>query len=232
MYKISLKKKGKKLVAFSMCFAMLMSFSACGWNKEDTSENNKKEDVFEELTTSTEEASTEEAVSQENDEKEVFSDNDIEVQNTFEDYLDRYFADYVTSDTITYNYTIKDGEAFGLEEPEVTLGDVNLDEEGIAEDKAEFESWYSELQSIDRNSLTEDEQLTYDILSEYMEVESESYDNVYLYEPFSPMRGLQANYASYFTDYRFDDKGDVERYIALLNQTNDYFSECLEFEKK
>jgi uncharacterized protein (DUF885 family) len=227
MYKISLKKKGKKLVAFSMGFAMLMSFTACGWNKEDTSENNNKEDVFEELTTSTEEA----AEKQEDSEKEVFSDNDIEVQNTFEDYLDRYFAEYVTSDTLTYNYTVKDGSTFGLEEPEVTLGDVNLDEEGIAEDKAEFDTWYNELQAIDRDSLTEDEQLTYDILSEYMEVESESYDNVYLYEPFSPMRGLQANYASYFTDYRFDDKGDVERYIALLNQTNDYFSECLEFEK-
>ena len=78
----------------------------------------------------------------------------------------------------------------------------------------------------------EDQKLTYDVLDEYFDVAAGVYDNVYLYEPFSPMRGLQANIASMFTDYRFDDKGDVERYIELLGQIPEYFQEYLDFEKE
>ncbi len=107
-----------------------------------------------------------------------------------------------------------------------------MTEDAIAEDKAEFEKWVSDLEKIDRSCLTEDQQLTYDVLDEYFEVAAGIYDNVYLYEPFSPMRGLQANIATLFTDYRFDDKGDVERYIELLKQTPDYFQEYLDFEKE
>lgn len=166
------------------------------------------------------------------DGKESGSKDATEVQKAFEQYLDDYFEDVVTSDTLTYNTTIKNGADFGIEEPEVTLGDPGMTEDAIAEDKAEFEKWVSDLEQIDRSCLTEDQQLTYDVLDEYFEVAAGIYDNVYLYEPFSPMRGLQANIATLFTDYRFDEKGDVERYIELLKQTPDYFQEYLDFEKE
>lgn len=133
---------------------------------------------------------------------------------------------------MTYNYSIKMDADYGIEEPEVTLGDPGMTEEGIKEDKAEFDKWVDELEKIDRACLTEDQKLTYDVLDEYFDVAAGVYDNVYLYEPFSPMRGLQANIASMFTDYRFDDKGDVERYIELLGQIPEYFQEYLDFEKE
>ena len=133
---------------------------------------------------------------------------------------------------MTYNYTIKDGTDYGLEEPEVTLGDPGMTAEEIGQDKEEFEGWVKKLDAIDRSCLTEDQKLTYDVLDEYFEVSAGIFDNVYLYEPFSPMRGLQANIATNFTDYRFDDKGDVERYIELLGQIPDYFAEYLDFEQE
>ena len=133
---------------------------------------------------------------------------------------------------MTYNYTIKDGADYGLEEPEVTLGDPGMTAEEIGQDKEEFEGWVKKLDAIDRSCLTEDQKLTYDVLDEYFEVSAGIFDNVYLYEPFSPMRGLQANIATNFTDYRFDDKGDVERYIELLGQIPDYFAEYLDFEQE
>lgn len=133
---------------------------------------------------------------------------------------------------MTYNYTIRDGADYGLEEPEVTLGDPGMTAEEIGQDKEEFEGWVKKLDAIDRSCLTEDQKLTYDVLDEYFEVSAGIFDNVYLYEPFSPMRGLQANIATNFTDYRFDDKGDVERYIELLGQIPDYFAEYLDFEQE
>ncbi|MFR5029671.1 MAG: DUF885 domain-containing protein, partial [Coprococcus sp.] len=137
----------------------------------------------------------------------------------------------MTSDTLSYNYEIKDGDALGIPEPEVSLGDSDMSDEGIKKRKAEFDESFDKLKSFDRDDLTESQQLTYDILNQYLETESEGYLNIYLSEPFSPMKGLQSNISTYFTDYRFDDKGDVERYLQVLGMVRDYFDDNLEFEK-
>ena len=106
-----------------------------------------------------------------------------------------------------------------------------MSDEGIKKRKAEFDESFDKLKSFDRDDLTESQQLTYDILNQYLETESEGYLNIYLSEPFSPMKGLQSNISTYFTDYRFDDKGDVERYLQVLGMVRDYFDDNLEFEK-
>lgn len=154
-----------------------------------------------------------------------------DVQKEFEEFLNDEYIDSVTSDTLTYNYSVKDGDALGIPEPEVSLGDYDMSDEGIAKEKAEFDETFGKLKAFDRDELTENQQLTYDILYRYMETQSLAYLNIYLSEPFSPMNGLQANISTYFTDYRFDDKGDVERYLEVLGMVRDYFDAELEFEK-
>ena len=159
------------------------------------------------------------------------ADDYTKVQKEFEEYLHDEYVDSVTSDTLSYNYEIKDGDALGIPEPEVSLGDSDMSDEGIKKSKAEFDESFDKLKSFDRDDLTESQQLTYDILNQYLETESEGYLNIYLSEPFSPMKGLQSNISTYFTDYRFDDKGDVERYLQVLGMVRDYFDDYLEFEK-
>ena len=221
MFKKKMLRCRRQILAAALCVSMTLALSACG---EDSGERKHLSDG-QGTDRTTETVTTEE-------EQEVFSENAEKVQKEFEQYLDDYFIDGVTEDTMTYNYSIKNGADYGIEEPEVTLGDPGMTEEGIKEDKAEFDKWVDELEKIDRACLTEDQKLTYDVLDEYFDVAAGVYDNVYLYEPFSPMRGLQANIASMFTDYRFDDKGDVERYIELLGQIPEYFQEYLDFEKE
>lgn len=158
-------------------------------------------------------------------------DDYTKVQKEFEEFLKDEYVDSVTSDTLTYNYEIKDGAAMGIPEPDVTLSKYDMSDEGIAAQKADFDKTFNRLKSFDRDVLTENQQLTYDILKQYMETEEEGYLNIYLSEPFSPMKGIQSNISTYFTDYRFDDKGDVERYIQVLNMVRDYFGTYLDFEK-
>lgn len=203
-------------MAAAICISLAVGLSACGETQGERRHLNDKNDTTE---------NTERA-------QESFSEDALKEQQEFEQYLDDYFKDVVTDDTLTYNYTIKDGADYGLEEPEVTLGDPGMTAEEIGQDKEEFEGWVKKLDAFDRSCLTEDQKLTYDVLDEYFEVSAGIFDNVYLYEPFSPMRGLQANIATNFTDYRFDDKGDVERYIELLGQIPDYFAEYLDFEQE
>lgn len=216
MLKKRLLRTCKNVMAAAICISLAVGLSACGETQGERRHLNDKNDTTE---------NTEKA-------QESFSEDALKEQQEFEQYLDDYFKDVVTDDTLTYNYTIKDGADYGLEEPEVTLGDPGMTAEEIGQDKEEFEGWVKKLDAIDRSCLTEDQKLTYDVLDEYFEVSAGIFDNVYLYEPFSPMRGLQANIATNFTDYRFDDKGDVERYIELLGQISDYFAEYLDFEQE
>lgn len=216
MLKKRLLRTCKNVMAAAICISLAVGLSACGETQGERRHLNDKNDTTE---------NTERA-------QESFSEDALKEQQEFEQYLDDYFKDVVTDDTLTYNYTIKDGADYGLEEPEVTLGDPGMTAEEIGQDKEEFEGWVKKLDAIDRSCLTEDQKLTYDVLDEYIEVSAGIFDNVYLYEPFSPMRGLQANIATNFTDYRFDDKGDVERYIELLGQIPDYFAEYLDFEQE
>ena len=216
MFKKRLLRTCKNVMAAAICISLAVGLSACGETQGERRHLNDKNDTTE---------NTERA-------QESFSEDALKEQQEFEQYLDDYFKDVVTDDTLTYNYTIKDGADYGLEEPEVTLGDPGMTAEEIEQDKEEFEGWVKKLDAIDRSCLTEDQKLTYDVLDEYFEVSAGIFDNVYLYEPFSPMRGLQANIATNFTDYRFDDKEDVERYIELLGQIPDYFAEYLDFEQE
>ena len=216
MLKKRLLRTCKNVMAAAICISLAVGLSACGETQGERRHLNDKNDTTE---------NTERA-------QESFSEDALKEQQEFEQYLDDYFKDVVTDDTLTYNYTIRDGADYGLEEPEVTLGDPGMTAEEIGQDKEEFEGWVKKLDAIDRSCLTEDQKLTYDVLVEYFEVSAGIFDNVYLYEPFSPMRGLQANIATNFTDYRFDDKGDVERYIELLGQIPDYFAEYLDFEQE
>lgn len=216
MLKKRLLRTCKNVMAAAICISLAVGLSACGETQGERRHLNDKNDTTE---------NTERA-------QESFSEDVLKEQQEFEQYLDDYFKDVVTDDTLTYNYTIRDGADYGLEEPEVTLGDPGMTAEEIGQDKEEFEGWVKKLDAIDRSCLTEDQKLTYDVLDEYFEVSAGIFDNVYLYEPFSPMRGLQANIATNFTDYRFDDKGDVERYIELLGQIPDYFAEYLDFEQE
>ena len=205
MFKIKIARKIKRAAVLFVAAAMLVSSTACSSHMFDV------KDIF--------------GVTKDN------TDDYTDEQKRFEEFLHDEYVDSVTSDTLTYNYEIKYGETMGIPEPEVSLGDHDMTDEGIKKQKSEFDDTFEKLKSFDRDDLTENQQLTYDILKQYMENEEEGYLNIYLSEPFSPMKGLQANISTYFTDYRFDDKGDVERYIQVLGMVRDYFDDYLDFEK-
>ena len=226
MYKKNLISKIRKGTALVLSAVLMFSMAACGKENVKGSINDK----------TTEAAVTTETDSNEDTEDITTEDmsqyqEDPEEQAKFDEFLDRYYKAEVTTDTISYNYSIKDGEAMGIEEPEVSLGDTDMSDEAVAAERKKYADFKAELEGFSYKALTADQRLTYDMLDEYLTVTDMAYDNIYLMEPFSPMRGLQANLATNFTDYRFDDKGDVERYIQLINMVPDYFNSYLDFEK-
>lgn len=248
-----MRKKTKQTAKFlSVLLVFALTLTSCGTGKQTSTSGSVRfggnteteETETEETDTSEEEdpaASAEDAEegnfrktvpgyveSRDFDDYEYASENNAE----FEKYLDDYFADQVEADSISYNYSVKDGDKFGVTAPEATLGDASMSEEDIQEQQKEDEKTYQDLVAFEDQPLTEKERWTYLTLKADLEVDYQVYDNIWLYEPFSPMRGLQSNITTNFTDYRFDDKQDVEDYVTLIGQVRDYFDQYLEFERE
>ncbi len=152
-------------------------------------------------------------------------------QEKFDNYLQESFEESVTDDTVTLHYTLAHPENYGITMEEVTLGDFDVSDEAVAEETEEIKEEMAELKEFDYELLTDDQQLTYDILLDLLETNLLSYENPYLYEPFAYTSGLQSNLPITMSEYTFYDEDDVKDYLALLKLIPDYYQKCLDFEK-
>lgn len=152
-------------------------------------------------------------------------------QEKFDTYLQESFEESVTDDTVTLHYTLAHPENYGITMDEVTLGDFDVSDEAVAKETQEIKEELAELKEFDYELLTDDQQLTYDILQDLLETNLLSYENPYLYEPFAYTSGLQSNLPITMSEYTFYDEDDVKDYLALLNLIPDYYQKCLDFEK-
>ena len=160
-----------------------------------------------------------------------FGKNAENTQKAFDDFTWRVFEENVTADTITLHYTLADPKGYGIEAPEVTLGEVDFSEETMKEEQQEIKELLKEMEGFNYKKLTKDQQLTYDILKQDLQLSLEFYDFVYLYEPFAYTSGLQANIPITLSEYKFYSEQDVEDYLTILELIPDYFNDYLEFER-
>lgn len=149
-------------------------------------------------------------------------------RSSFEEFTNDLFANEVTCDSITLNYTVAHPENFGIESYEVGYGSTDLS--SLDDDSQTIEA-LNALKSFKYNSLSDDEKLTYDILKDSLETYLE-YSDMYLYDKtLSPVIGLNCQLPVILAEYSFRTKQDVYDYVELLKQTDEYFGFLLEIEK-
>ena len=149
----------------------------------------------------------------------------------FQELLKEYREAVLIADSSSYNSLVRNGESIGIERPEATLGDADFSEEGIEKKKKKAKEKYDELIKFENEPLNEDERFTYRCLKDEFERDMIFYDNIYLYDPFSPGNGQHEALGSVLTDYRFECKEDIDDYIELMRQSRTFFNKLLEFEK-
>ncbi len=95
-----------------------------------------------------------------------------------------------------------------------------------------MENLRASLECFDYNALSQDNQLTYDILDFYLK-SAELGNTYYLYEePLSPLTGIHAQLPILLAEYQFHDADDIETYLALLKTLPEYFESLIRFEKE
>lgn len=143
---------------------------------------------------------------------------------------DEIFKEYVTSDSITLNYTLSDPSKYGISNHKPTLGSYSVS--SMKADAVLNENFYQRLKQIDRKKLSAKQQITYDILLYQFRLEH-SFNNLYLYsESLSPTIGIQAQLPVLLAEYNFYSKKEIEDYEVLLARVPEYFNQITAFERE
>lgn len=146
----------------------------------------------------------------------------------FDNFLEKEFTDYISSDYLTLHYSVKNPSKYNIDEPEITLG--SLDIESFEEYDKDIQDTKDTLNSFNYSKLNEKQQLTYDILNEYLTTELISSGLYYYQSILKPTTGLQTNLPITFSEYTFYNKDDAYNYIKLLEDVDNYFDDIIEFE--
>lgn len=158
------------------------------------------------------------------------SEENQETIEAFDQFINDIFETEVTENTINLHFTISDPEKYGITDYPVTLGDLSND--AMSDSNARLENYLSGLSSFSYTELTLNQQLTYDILENYFQLQLDMAD-MYLYdELLRPSTGVQAQLPILYEEYSFNSKKDVEDYLKLLALTDEYFDQIISFEKE
>ncbi|MDE7390757.1 MAG: DUF885 domain-containing protein [Lachnospiraceae bacterium] len=216
----------KSVLSITLCAAILLSMAACVPTSDpeapsDTSSVSQKGP----LTGNSSNDNKSEASSK--------PDTDIktaEVNNEeFDKYCDDLFKLFLEDDPFSAHYLVTDASDYGVEfdSDDYTIGEVTLESEEEA--VSQTMDCLNELRGFDKEELTAEQQITYDIIEAYFETQLAYEGSSVMQNIFSPMQGVAANLADNFTNYTFYEKDDVDDYLLFLKDVERYMGQCCDF---
>lgn len=147
----------------------------------------------------------------------------------FTDFTQGMFRCEITGNTLNLHYTLSNPQSFGIDNYPVTLG--NADPGALAQSISTLENYRKALSLMSYKNLSAQNKLTYDILSSYLNIQEQG-KNFSLYaEPLGPTIGTQAQLPVLLAEYTFRDVSDIDEYMTLLSQMDEYYASILSFER-
>lgn len=128
------------------------------------------------------------------------------------------------------HYTLAYPENFGVYHYEPTLPCYSL--EGTLSGQAATENLLASLNRIDASKLPSKDSYAYHLLKRSLENSLKLSYYSYYGEPLSPSSGMQSQLPVLLAEYTFRRKQDVEDYLKLLDQSDEYFASLLTYEQE
>lgn len=154
----------------------------------------------------------------------------LTTEEQFDLYTEELFRSEIVGNTINLHYTLAYPENFGITEYEPTLGSFDI--EGMQQSYDEMKQLKEELETFCYEELTAQQQLTYDIVMDYMETELMVEDLLFYTEVLGPVTGYQAQLPVVLAEYHFRTVQDIENYLALVAMVDELFEELMVFEQR
>lgn len=153
-----------------------------------------------------------------------------EVQLQFDEALTEMFKETVSSDALTLHYKLIDPSVYGIELEEVSLG--SLLEEDLAKADQSLLDDLAIINRFDKDELSEKQQIDYEAVKSYLELQAMSIGMDEYCILFSPSGSITSALITNFTEFRFYQKEDIEMYLTLLKDVERYLNEALAFTEK
>lgn len=152
--------------------------------------------------------------------------NDVK-NSEFDSYVNELFKETLSSDAFSIHSFLQHPENYGITDYEVTMGRYDIEDLDATKDITDA---INDLKAFDRNTLSANQQITYDVLLKYFETELE-YCDLYLFDTdLSTTIGLQVQLPLLYAEYSFNEEKDVKEYLTLISDTDEFFSSMIEYE--
>ncbi|MCM1560856.1 MAG: DUF885 domain-containing protein [Butyrivibrio sp.] len=151
-------------------------------------------------------------------------------EKRFTNITSRLFAGEMAGSTLNMHYTLAHPEDFGIYDYEPSLPGYSA--EGSLQGKISLENTLADLRSIRRDKLTPSDAYLCRLLTRYLENSLRLSSFSYYSEPLSPSSGMQTQLPILLAEYTFRSRRDVEDYLTLLDQTDEYFASLLAYERE
>lgn len=159
-----------------------------------------------------------------------YTDAQKKIQQEFDTFMTKLYVEVMSNNLVSTHFDLDNPEAYGITEYDSIWGSDNLLEDykkALSDDK----TLYNQIKTFDYKSLTYEQQLIYDTMIEFLE-NSFTLDEFYYFgENFSPNSGTQFQLNLILSEYRFNDKEDIENYLEVISTCDDYINSLIEFEK-
>lgn len=159
----------------------------------------------------------------------VHKRSQVSENEDFYEFTTNMFCQEVLGNTLNLHYTLSDPSMYGIDDYPITLG--SCEPAALEASFAVLENYQDALHAFSYDSLSEENQITYDILDTYLETQSAAVNFPLYEEPLGPTIGTQAQLPVLLAEYSFHSRKDVEDYLALLGLMDEYYTSLLHYEQ-
>lgn len=151
-------------------------------------------------------------------------------KSEFQALAKELFLTEITGNTINMHYTVANPKTFGIEDYKPVLP-FYIPESAVSENESR-KSALSKLSRIHPRKLKDSDRLTYTLLQKSLLLEEDMDQYPYFSEPLGSYSGMQSELPILLSEYTFRNRKDIEDYLTLIDQTDDYFSSLLTYEQE
>ena len=151
-------------------------------------------------------------------------------EKRFSNITAQIFVDEMTANTLNMHYSLAIPANYGIYDYDVIFPGYSA--EGTKNGQIAAENTLAALKAIRVDKLSDQDAYLYRLLVRSLENSLELSSYTYYQEPLSPTSGMQVQIPVLLAEYTFRTRRDVEDYLALLDQTDEYFASLLTYEQE
>ena len=151
-------------------------------------------------------------------------------EKRFTNITSRLFVEEMLGNTLNMHYSLASPENYGIHDYKPVLPVYSA--AGTRNGQLAAENTLAALNALHTENLSDSDQFLCKLLTRTLKASLELNNYPYYREPLTPSSGMQTQLPILLAEYAFRSRQDVEDYLALLDQTDEYFASLLVYERE